>query len=326
MQYDRERSIPFLRIILFLFFTMVILLGGAFWLGRRLAEHHTAVEPEALSAPAEPDAMPAKDAVADPTGPIPQPETPEKTSEAPGKPQFPPLTEERRQSLSGSKIGWGQGVEVNEKNQPTGALIGQEKYGDLGAWFLYPTEEKTVYLTFDLGYENGYTAAILDALKEKDVTGTFFITMDYAKSAPELVQRIIDEGHILGNHTVHHPSMPDCSAEKATAEVMELHDYVKEQFGYEMTLFRFPMGEFSEKSLVLLRDLGYTSVFWSYAYVDWNVDSQPDVAASLQKLTRAAHPGAIYLQHTVSATNAALMGDFIDNLHTEGYAIGVLPH
>ena len=326
MQHDRERGFPFLRTILFLFFTLVILLGGAFWLGSRLAGRRIVTEPEALAAPVEPDTRPATDTVADPTGPIPQPESPKKISETAEKPQFPPLTEERRQNLSGSKVGWGQGVEVNEKNQPTGALMGQEKYGDLGAWFLFPTEEKTVFLTFDLGYENGHTAAILDALKEKGVTGTFFITMDYAKSAPELVRRIIDEGHILGNHTVHHPSMPDCDAEKATAEVMELHDYVKEQFGYEMSLFRFPMGEFSERSLVLLRELGYTSVFWSYAYVDWNVDDQPDVETSLQKLTGAAHPGAIYLQHTVSATNAALMGDLIDALRAKGYAVGVLPH
>jgi peptidoglycan-N-acetylmuramic acid deacetylase len=217
-------------------------------------------------------------------------------------------------------------VEVNDKNQPTGALYGLDKYGELGGYFILPDAGNTVYLTYDLGYENGYTAPVLDALKEKGVKGVFFVTMDYVKTAPELVRRIIDEGHVLGNHSVHHPSMPACSAEEAKQEILGLHDYVKENFGYEMTLFRFPRGEFSEKTLVQARDLGYASVFWSYAYVDWKTDAQPEVSASLAKLTKAAHPGAIYLLHTVSSTNAALMGDLIDNLHAAGYTVGLLPH
>lgn len=249
------------------------------------------------------------------------------TGDVAGGVMWPALSEERRAGLSNQTVGWGQGTQRNQRNQPQGALDGQEKYGDLGGYFIFPEADDTVYLTFDLGYENGHTADILDALKEKGVHGTFFVTMDYVKSAPELVQRIIDEGHVLGNHSVHHPSMPACSEQEARDEVMGLHDYVKENFGgYEMTLFRFPRGEFSEKTLVLLRDLGYASVFWSYAYVDWNVDDQPDVAASLQKLTDAAHPGAIYLLHTVSATNAALMGDLVDNLTAAGYTVGEMPH
>jgi peptidoglycan-N-acetylmuramic acid deacetylase len=239
---------------------------------------------------------------------------------------WPALSAERRAQLSGKTVGWGQGVEVNDKNQPTGALYGLDKYGELGGYFILPDAGNTVYLTYDLGYENGYTAPVLDALKEKGVKGVFFVTMDYVKTAPELVRRIIDEGHVLGNHSVHHPSMPACSAEEAKQEILGLHDYVKENFGYEMTLFRFPRGEFSEKTLVQARDLGYASVFWSYAYVDWKTDAQPEVAASLAKLTKAAHPGAIYLLHTVSSTNAALMGDLIDNLHAAGYTVGLLPH
>ncbi len=294
-----------------------LVLTAATWLGSSLDKERAVTEPQELAAPQTASST----QTLQPAQQVPAPRL-----DTAGGVTWPALDEARRASLSTQKVGWGQGVEVNDKNQPTGALAGQEKYGELGGYFIMPDAGSIVYLTYDLGYENGYTAPILDALKEKGAHGVFFVTMDYVKEAPELVRRIIDEGHVLGNHSVHHPSMPDCSTEKAEAEIMELHSYVKENFGYEMTLFRFPRGEFSEKALVQARDLGYASAFWSYAYVDWKTDAQPDVAASLQKLTKAAHPGAIYLLHTVSSTNAALMGDLIDNLRAAGYEIGLLPH
>ena len=324
---SESSSVPYLKILLVIFFSAAALLGGAYLLGLWLARDTEPIvtEPGEIYDPIEPyaaDRAPAQDTAAA------APAAGSKTAAGniAGGVEWPELSGERRAQLSGNTVGWGQGVEVNEKNQPTGALYGLQQYGELGGYFILPEAGNTVYLTFDLGYENGYTAPILDALKEKGVKGVFFVTMDYVKSAPELVQRIIDEGHVLGNHSVHHPSMPACTPQEAEQEIMGLHEYVKEHFGYEMTLFRFPRGEFSEKTLVQARDLGYASVFWSYAYVDWKTDAQPDVSASLEKLTKAAHPGAIYLLHTVSSTNAALMGDLIDNLRAEGYTIGLLPH
>lgn len=221
-------------------------------------------------------------------------------------------------ALSQSKIGWGLGSARNQLGQPADAEAAQKKYGPLGGQFLYGSE-KQIVLTFDLGYENGYTESILDVLKAHGVRGVFFITADYLSDAPGIVQRIIDEGHVLGNHSVTHPSMPSLSAERQAAEITGLHRRVKEQFGYEMKLFRFPMGEFSEQALAAAQQLGYQNWFWSFAYRDWLTDHQPDPAAALEKVVSAAHPGAIYLLHAVSSTNAAILGDVITRLEAEGY-------
>lgn len=216
-----------------------------------------------------------------------------------------------------AKIAWGLGGEVNELNQPCPAIEAQRKYGALDAFFLFDNEE--ICLTFDLGYENGYTAPILDALGSCGVKAVFFVTMDYVDEAPELVKRIIDEGHVLANHTVKHPSMPSVSEQRAADEVMNLHDYIKQEYGYEMEWFRFPCGEFSVDTLKLVQSLGYKSMFWSFAYVDWLTADQPNPEAALKKLVNAAHPGAIYLLHAVSSTNAAIMEDFITALMEQGY-------
>lgn len=221
-------------------------------------------------------------------------------------------------SLDNTKQGWGQGVQLDEKNRPLASLSFQEKYGKYDAWFI-GEEEPVIYLTFDCGYENGYTPMILDTLLEKDVPAVFFCVSDYVERQPELVQRMIDEGHIVGNHSVNHPSFPDLSAEECRQEIMELHDYVKENFGYEMSLFRFPMGEFSEADLKVVQDLGYRSVFWSFAYRDWLVDEQPDPQEAIATIEDKCHPGAIYLLHAVSETNAQILGQVIDDLRGEGY-------
>ncbi len=224
-----------------------------------------------------------------------------------------------------SAIAWGLGGGVDEQNRPLPALQAQQQWGELGGVYIAPTELEQLWLTFDLGYENGYTEKILDTLKEKGVHAVFFVTMDYLESAPEIVQRIIDEGHILANHTDHHYSMPTLSDDEVRAEVMNVHDYVLEHYGYEMRLFRFPKGEFSERSLLLVRELGYESIFWSFAYRDWLTDDQPDPQAALEKLCESLHPGAIYLLHAVSQTNAQIMGDFIDAARAQGYEF-VLPY
>ncbi len=221
-------------------------------------------------------------------------------------------------SLDNTKQGWGQGVQVDDKNRPVSSVKYQEKYGKYDAYFI-GSGEKCIYLTFDEGYENGYTATILDTLKEKGVKAVFFVTMDYAKKQPELIKRMIAEGHIVGNHSDKHVSYPTVDMARCEAETMNLHNYISENFGYEMTLFRPPMGEFSERVLAQMQSLGYKTLLWSFAYKDWEVDNQPDEAASLQKLNGALHDGALYLLHAVGSTNNNILGDFIDYAHSQGY-------
>lgn len=220
---------------------------------------------------------------------------------------------------------WGQGSNVDEKNRPTGALSAQEQYGDYNALFI-GADSQTIYLTFDEGYEYGCTEAILDTLKEKGVKAVFFVTEPYAKSEPELVQRMIDEGHVVGNHSVTHPSagLPSLSVEGQQNEVLENHQYIKDNFGYEMHLFRYPAGKFSIQSLAIVNNCNYKSVFWSFAYVDYDVENQPDEAESLQKMVDKLHPGAVYLLHAESKTNTAVLGDFIDQAKEKGYEFALI--
>ncbi|MGN0299535.1 MAG: polysaccharide deacetylase family protein [Lachnospiraceae bacterium] len=211
----------------------------------------------------------------------------------------------------------------NELNQPNGCLYYDRLYGSYNADF-YRTDSTMVYLTMDEGYENGYTPQILDTLAAKNVKAVFFITYDFAVKNPDLVQRMINEGHIVGNHSYTHPAdgIPSLSIEQQYDEFMLTHNYVLENFGYEMYLFRFPEGTFSVEALSLAQSLGYRSVFWSYAYRDWITNDQPDVAASLQAAVSNVHPGAIYLLHACSSTNTTMLGDFIDQVRAQGYEFG----
>ena len=224
--------------------------------------------------------------------------------------------------LSNKSQGWGPGVNFNEKNQPEGSLSCQKKYGNYRADFIgSDTEDKIIWLTLDEGYENGYTSKILDVLKEKDCQAVFFITGSYARNNEDLIRRMIDEGHVIGNHSWSHPAdgMPSLSVEDQISEIIRLHDYVSEHYDYEMSLFRNPAGIFSERSLAVTQSLGYRSMFWSFAYADWDPDHQPDQAEALKKLTDRLHPGALYLLHAVSETNTAILSDFIDQARSLGY-------
>ncbi len=224
-------------------------------------------------------------------------------------------------SLSTARSGWGQGVNYNEKNRPIDCETRREAYAKYDAYTIMPEENK-VYLTIDEGYEyNNNTEKILDILKEKDVKVVFFVTLSYAKKNPALVQRMIDEGHIVGNHSSAHPDYTTLSLDEAYKDAVGLHNYIKENFNYEMTLFRFPSGSHSEQMMALMQKMGYKTLFWSYAYADWETDNQPDPAESLQKLTDRLHPGALYLLHAVSDTNVVIIGDFIDNIRAAGYDV-----
>jgi peptidoglycan-N-acetylmuramic acid deacetylase len=189
------------------------------------------------------------------------------------------------------------------------------------AYYLGDTSNKILYLTFDEGYENGHTGEILNILKEYKVPAAFFVVKPYITKEPELVKRMVAEGHIVGNHSVHHPSMAQIhDKEKFEAEFKGVEDAYKELIGEDMPkFFRPPMGKYSKESLQMTKDLGYKTIFWSFAYKDWLVNNQPDENFAIQKIGKGAHPGSIMLLHAVSNTNTKILATVIKTLQEEGY-------
>lgn len=224
------------------------------------------------------------------------------------------------QAEATQKLGYGQGTAVDSENCPTGAADFNSQYSRYDAYAL-TNEENRIILTFDQGYENGYTEPILDVLKEKNVKAIFFLTGDYAKKEETLVRRMIDEGHILGNHGMTHASLPELNSAELTEEIMSLHNFVLDKYGYEMQYLRPPCGEYSEQMLSDCQKMGYKTLMWSFAYVDWKTDNQPDKTEALNKIISSAHGGGIYLLHSVSSTNAAVLGDAIDGLRKQGFIL-----
>lgn len=182
---------------------------------------------------------------------------------------------------------------------------------------------KNLYLTFDEGYENGYTPQILDTLKENNVKVAFFITGDYLRRNSELVKRMIQEGHIVGNHTDNHPSLPQISEEKIRKEINTLSEAYQNTTGGSMTYLRPPMGEYSEKSLKITNEMGYRNVFWSVAIVDWRPEAgTPE--ENKNKVMERLHSGAVILLHAVNKANAEMLGDFIKECREQGYQFRTL--
>lgn len=181
-------------------------------------------------------------------------------------------------------------------------------------------QSKHLYLTFDNGYENGYTEKVLDVLKEKEVPATFFVTGHYVKTAPDLVIRMVEEGHIVGNHSWSHPSLPQVKDGRLFDELNKVKDAFTKLTGQkDMHYLRPPRGEFSERTLVLAEKLGYTNVFWSMAYKDWEVNNQKGKAYAYEQIMRRIHPGAIMLIHSVSSDNAEALPQVIDDARESGY-------
>ena len=226
-------------------------------------------------------------------------------------------------SLSNKKIGWG--IKRAQNNaQPD---LGKENLRLLSEYngiAMGNDKEKIVYLTFDEGYEAGYTTKILDTLKENNVKATFFITAHYLNTEPNLVKRMIDEGHIVGNHTVNHKSMPDLDDEKLKEEIMKLHTTVYEKYGYEMKYLRPPMGEFSERTLELINSLGYTTTMWSFAYDDWDENKQGREEYGKNKILSNIHNGAIILLHANSVDNSNILDTCIKEIKGMGYEFKTL--
>lgn len=222
------------------------------------------------------------------------------------------------QVLSNKKIGWG--IKRNDNHeQPDLGKTNKEILEENNGIAMGNNNEKNIYLTFDEGYEAGYTPQILKTLKENDVKATFFITAHYLNTQPELVKQMIDEGHIVGNHTVNHKSMPSLTETQINSEVMDLHKSIYEKFQYEMKYIRPPMGEYSEKTLNQTNSLGYKTVMWSFAYEDWNENKQPDEMQAKKKILDNVHNGEIMLLHGNSKTNTNILGDIIKEIKSMGY-------
>ncbi len=234
-------------------------------------------------------------------------------------------------SLPNNSIAFGCDAERDAIGRHTGLYYYETLYGKYGQYYYVHTDEKVVYLTMDEGYEAGFTPQILDTLKEKNVKAVFFITNQFLNEKPEYVRRMIDEGHIVGNHTCRHPSggypkyVDAHGLESFTEDLSRLHKAVYDQFGYTMKLFRFPEGESSEMTLAQVENLGYTSVFWSFTQYDFDTENQPDPVKTLAEDIDEAAPGVIFLLHACSSTNTQILGDFIDGVRARGYEFGVFP-
>ena len=221
-------------------------------------------------------------------------------------------------NLSNKKIEWG----IKRNNNHERPDLGAENYKILTenqGIAIGNSEKKYIYLTFDEGYEAGYTKDILETLKENDVKATFFITAHYLNTQPELIKQMIDDGHIVGNHTVNHKSMPDLSSEKIETEIMDLHKAIYEKFGYEMKYIRPPKGEYSQRTLAITQNLGYKTVMWSFAYEDWNEDKQPEKEKAKNKIIENVHNGEIMLLHGNSKTNTEILDEIIKEIKNMGY-------
>ena len=229
-------------------------------------------------------------------------------------------------TLDNTKHGWGYKPNSEHKTpeMPSSIVDLLNKYS---GYYVGDTSSKVIYLTFDEGYENGYTGQILDILKANDVKAAFFVTRPYIKGNADLIKRMAQEGHTVGNHTSHHPSMPDKTgdSEAFKKEFTDVEELYKELTGQDIPrFFRPPMGEFSEKSLAMTQQLGYKSIFWSFAHKDWLVDAQPDVSTTHTRVMNGSHNGEIMLLHAVSKSNTEALDSIIKDLKAQGYRFASL--
>ena len=218
------------------------------------------------------------------------------------------------------------GLSFHEEGEPPIGNADAASLRRYDAVYLGDTNDKVLYLTFDAGYENGCTAQILDTLKAHNAKAAFFVVGNYLETAPELVQRMADEGHLVGNHTWHHYDMSRIADEVTfTDELTRVEEKYRELTGQAMKkYYRPPQGVYSEDNLRMAQALGYRTVFWSLAYVDWLQDDQPTAEEAFSKLLPRTHPGAIVLLHSTSATNAAILDDLLTRWEEAGYRFGSL--
>lgn len=194
------------------------------------------------------------------------------------------------------------------------------------AYYAQNTQEPVIYLTFDAGFENGNTSAILDALKKHKAPATFFLVGNYLQTSPDLVKRMVEEGHTVGNHTFHHPDMSKISTKEAfEKELNDLETLYQQTTGQPMKkYYRPPQGKYSESNLRMAKDMGYHTFFWSLAYVDWYEDKQPTKEEAFKKLLGRIHPGAIVLLHSTSKTNGQILDELLTKWEEMGYRFASL--
>ena len=222
-------------------------------------------------------------------------------------------------SIAAQTDNWGLGFGANG-TKPTGNVTPDE-LKTYDAYYVGSGDDKVIYLTFDCGFENGNTAPILDALKKHNAPATFFVVGHFLETAPDLVKRMVEEGHTVGNHTYHHPDMSKISSvEDFSAELSAVENLYQEITGESISpYYRPPQGKYSEANLKMAKDLGYSTFFWSLAYVDWNTDAQPSHEEAFQKLLGRVHPGAVLLLHNTSKTNAEILDELLTRFEEMGY-------
>ncbi len=229
--------------------------------------------------------------------------------------------------FSGSALKTGSwGLSFRQEGAAPIGNAGADQLRQYDAVYIGDTSEKVLYLTFDAGYENGCTARILDTLRAHDVTAAFFLVGNYIEKNADLVRRMAEEGHIVGNHTMHHYDMRKIADEDAFAKELEDKEQLYRQTtGQELArYYRPPQGIYSEENLKMAQALGYRTVFWSLAYVDWNNDAQPTREQAFEKLLPRTHNGAVVLLHSTSQTNAQILDDLLTAWEEQGYRFGTL--
>ena len=224
--------------------------------------------------------------------------------------------------FAGSRIETGSwGLSFRQEGAPPIGNAGKDQLKEYDASYMGDPTKKVLYLTFDAGYENGCTEKILDILKEQQVPAAFFLVGNYLEKNADLVRRMVAEGHIVGNHTMHHYDMSKLTTKEAfQKELTDLEALFQEVTGQQMPKFyRPPQGLYSEENLKMAQELGYRTVFWSLAYVDWNNDAQPSREEAFARLLPRTHPGAVVLLHSTSRTNAEILEELIGKWKEEGY-------
>ena len=218
------------------------------------------------------------------------------------------------------------GLSFQEEGAPPVANASMEELAKYDAHYASDTTEKILYLTFDCGYENGNTPLILDALKKHNAPATFFVVGNFLSTSPDLVKRMVAEGHMVGNHTFHHPDMSEIATQETfLKELQDVENLFTEVTGQKMTkYYRPPQGKYNEKNLQMAKDNGYKTFFWSLAYVDWYQDDQPSKEEAFDKLLNRIHPGAIVLLHNTSSTNGQILDELLTKWEEMGYQFHAL--
>ncbi len=231
------------------------------------------------------------------------------------------LTSSKKTVATSSEANSNWGLSFQEDGKAPVGNASCEELKQYHAAYMDDTEEKVIYLTFDCGYENGNLPAILDALKKHQAVGTFFVVGNFLETSPDLTKRMVKEGHIVGNHTYHHPDMSQISSQESfSKELKDVEELFQEITGETMShYYRPPQGKYSTENLKMASQMGYNTFFWSLAYVDWLQDQQPSSQEAFDKLLSRIHPGAVVLLHSTSSTNAQILDELLTKWEDMGY-------